>query len=345
MKDTEKINLEDSEELKVIDILGEPASVSSKEFAFFCPKCDPPHHKPKLFVNRSNFKYHCFVCGFRGNSLKSLSYSLNKKIKLKKNISIDNLSSSIENIIYGNNPGSKKEIDIKIPDGLVSLYKNNSIHVLNALDYLKKRDIHQSDILRLRIMYGIGFDNELSMRGRIVFPSFNRHGDPNFFVGRATWEKPEGAEFYMKYKHGPYNISPRNIVFNELNLDWNYPIIITEGPFDAARIENSVPLLGKSVTVKHKIFREIVKRDTPVILCLDSDAMKDQLEIASLFSFYGLNDIKYCELPKGKDPADISRNDLRHYLNTASAYKENHNLSLMEKILNDQKSQKKASIF
>lgn len=345
MNEIEEINLEDSEELKLIDILGEPASISNKEFSFFCPKCDPPHHKPKLFVNRETFKYHCFVCGFRGNSLRSLSYNLNKKINFKKNILIEDLSDSVSNIISGNKSTTKEKEAVSIPDGLIPLYKNKDIQAINAIEYLKKRDIHQEDILKLRIMYGVGFDSELSMRGRIVFPSFDSFGDPNFFVGRATWEKPENSEFYIKYKHGPYHISPREIIFNELNIDWNYPIVLAEGPFDAARIENSVPLLGKSLTVNYKIFREIIKRDVPVILCLDSDAKKEQIEIASRFSFYGASDIRYCELPEGKDPAELSRNDIRHYLNTAKKYKENNNLSLVERIINDQKSKKKASIF
>jgi hypothetical protein len=36
------------------------------------------------------------------------------------------------------------------------------------------------------------------------------------------------------------------------------------------------------------LFQKIIKHDTPVILCLDNDAKKEQLKIAQLLASYGI---------------------------------------------------------
>ncbi len=313
--------------------------------AFFCPKCDPPHHKPKLFVNRSTYQYHCFVCGFRGTGNKSLSYALGRKSKYGKSNDIDSITDQVKDILA--NKSNKPEVKIKAdwPKGLVSLYSAPVYQVRAALKYLSDRGINRNDILNLRLMYGFGFDENFSLRGRIVFPSFDKDGDPNFFVGRATWPEPEDSEFYMKYKQGPYDISPRNIVFNELNLDWNYPIVLTEGPFDSARIFNAIPLLGKNVSPKWALFKKIVKRNQPVTLCLDSDAQAEQIEIAKLFDFYGVTDIKLVKLPMGEDAASMRRTDLQDYLKQAKPYvSDDAGFDILEMIKNgSKKTPKKTS--
>lgn len=331
------------EEIEVLNLLGEPASVSGKEIAFFCPKCNPPHHKPKLFVNRDTFQYHCFVCGFRGNGNKSLARSMGKNIKYGKSNSEDSIVDEVRKIFSNKNNHSKIKADW--PSGLVSIFSAPAYQVRPAIDYLNKRDINKNDILRLRLMYGFGFDSNFSLRGRIVFPSFDKDGDPNFFVGRATWPEPEKSEFYMKYKQGPYDISPKNIIFNELNIDWNYPIVLTEGPFDAARIFNSVPLLGKSVHPKWELFKKIVQKNQPIILCLDSDAAEEQKRIAKLFDFYGVSDIKMVQLPKGEDAGSVKRTDLKDYLHKAVPYiNDCQGFDILEKIKNgSKKTPKKTS--
>lgn len=320
------------DEVEIIDLLGEPASVSGKEMAFFCPKCNPPHHKPKLFVNRDSLQYHCFVCGLRGTGTKNLARAMGKKIRYQ-NSEIESVIDKVKDIFSSNIEIKKNKIKADWPSGLVSIYSAPKYQIAPAINYLNNRDISMEDALRLRLMYGFGHDSNFTLRGRVVFPSFDKNGDPNFFVGRATWAEPENSEFYMKYKQGPYDISPRNIIFNELNIDWNYPVVLTEGPFDSARIFNAIPLLGKNINPKWKLFKEIVSRNQPIIICLDSDAKSDQQKIARLFDFYGVSDIKIVDLPMGEDAASIKRTDLKDYLNQAKSYSsEGEDFNLLEKI-------------
>ena len=63
-------------------------------------------------------------------------------------------------------------------------------------------------------------------------------------------------------------------------INWNQPIILCEGAFDAIAIRrNAIPILGKSLSpsLMKKIITSKVK---DIYIALDKDAQKDALEIA-----------------------------------------------------------------
>ena len=54
----------------------------------------------------------------------------------------------------------------------------------------------------------------------------------------------------------------KNIIFNELYVDWDSDLVITEGIFDAIKAgPNSIPLLGSTVRENSKLFQKIIKFD------------------------------------------------------------------------------------
>ena len=316
-------------ELQVMELLGEPEAGTSKEMAFWCPKCNPSHHKPKLFVNRETFQFHCFVCGFGGYGVDQLAWKLGKRSKYKTKRHDGDLVKAIDRIL---NPESgMMSTEAILPEGLIHIATGDVFDVDPAIEYLEKRDISMDEIANWRLMYGLGFDPERNMRGRIVFPSFDSEGDLTYYTGRATWERPENAEFYMPYKDAS-NISKASFIFNEVDLDWNYPIVIVEGVFDAIRIPNAVPTLGKSIQPTWKLFYEIVDRDQPVIIMRDADAAEEQRETAILFRRYGVSDVKTVMLPEDSDPGSLSRSELATYLRKAEVFLENHELTLLERL-------------
>lgn len=342
MQNFEKNGLS-SDEIHVINMLGEPSYISHKEMAFFCPKCNPPHHKPKLFVNRKELKYHCFVCGFVGVGVQSLAKKLRYKGTSINSIKNEDLISSLENIMHLKSNTKEDEV-AQMPRGLVNIIENKVL-CYPAIEYLNKRDILEDDIFKLRILYSYINDESFSLRGRVVFPSFDSEGKFNYLVARATWEKPENSEFYLKYKQGPENMSVYDIIFNELNIDWNYPIVITEGPFDAARIFNAIPLLGKKLTIKHKLFKEILKRDQPVIVALDPDAKKEQVDLCNLLKFYDISDVRYVDFPKDKDAGSLSRSEINDHLLNSSIFIDISDLDLAKRIENGFEISTQTSIF
>ena len=98
---------------------------------------------------------------------------------------------------------------------------------------------------------------------RIVIPSFGSSGYPNYFVARTY------CESRLKYKNPP---ASKNIVFNDLFINWNTDLTIVEGVFDAIVAGNAVPILGSTLRTDSDLLKKIVRHDTPCYIALDPDA-------------------------------------------------------------------------
>ena len=81
----------------------------------------------------------------------------------------------------------------------------------------------------------------------------------------------------------------RDIVFNELFIDWDEPVILVEGVFDAIVAgDNAIPILGSTLREKSKLFQALVRHDTPVFLGLDPDADKKTRQMIKSMLQYDL---------------------------------------------------------
>ena len=104
----------------------------------------------------------------------------------------------------------------------------------------------------------------------------------------------------MKYKNPPIS---KDIIGFDLYVNWNEPIILCEGVFDAMAIKNnSIPLFGKIILPK--LYKKIIeKRVRHIVISLDDDAFKDSLKMTNDFMDMGI-DVRFVKL-KGKDPSEI----------------------------------------
>ena len=103
----------------------------------------------------------------------------------------------------------------------------------------------------------------------------------NYFVGRSI----DGS--WPKYTNAGQ--SKKEIIFNELNIDFSKDVIIVEGAFDAiVSGENSVPLLGSTLKDGDLLFNRLVEAGSVVYMALDDDAKKKQSKIIELLLHYGL---------------------------------------------------------
>ena len=85
------------------------------------------------------------------------------------------------------------------------------------------------------------------------------------------------SAFYPKYKNPT---ASKNIIFNDLFVDWTSDVVLVEGVFDAIVAgRNAVPLLGSTLNQNSLLLRKIVKEDAGVYIALDPDAKKKELEI------------------------------------------------------------------
>jgi DNA primase len=268
--------------------LGSYSNLRGNELAFYCPFCN--HHKQKLQVNTETQKWHCWTCNSVGKKLTSLL----------KRLDVDRKTISIIREIYGDsnyNPQNEDEgtkVYIQLPKEFISLNeepKGFNPEYKHAIHYLNERGITQKEIIK----YNIGYCKDGLYSRRVIVPSYNCDGQLNYFVSRSYY-----SEEKMKYKNPPIS---KNVICLESQVNWNEPIILCEGVFDAITIKrNAIPLLGKfpSKLLVEKIFMSGV---SDIIISLDNDAINEALKAAEYFRKQGIN-VKMMYL-KDKDAAEI----------------------------------------
>ncbi len=263
-----------AEKLKIIkNVLGS-GYASGGEYLFHCPFCD--HHKKKLSVNVDKSVFKCWICDKSG---RNLGYIVRKFGTRQDRDEWSKFEDQVEITDFDflfKEPEAPIEQRVELPQGFASLTdKKPSRASLRALNYLKKRGIDRADILKWKI----GYCMEGEYAGRVVIPSFNSNGYVNYFIARSY-----GNE-WPRYKNPP---ASRNIIFNDLYVDWNKDIIIVEGVFDAIKAGNAIPLLGSTLRPNSKLFEAIVKSGQKVYLALDDDAENKERQIANLFLSYNV---------------------------------------------------------
>ena len=234
---------------------------SGDELLFFCPFCQ--HHKKKLSVNLKTNNYKCWVCDERGRNVRRLlktrlSYSqLYEWDKINNVVDLTQLDSNI----FDEEQAVVEEI-IELPPEFTSLAnKNVPLSARFALKYLYDRGFKKKDV----VMWKAGCCLTGEYKNRIIIPSFNENGDVNYFIARSY------TNDFPKYMNPKVS---KDIVFNELYLDWNEDITIVEGVFDAMKAVNAIPLLGSTLNQQSNLFRKIVQYDPKVYIALDPDAEK-----------------------------------------------------------------------
>ena len=185
---------------------------------------------------------------------------------------------NLEFILFGKKVEIKKEA-IFLPEGFLPLLASDrSYHRQKALKYMRKRGYSNAQIFRMKV----GVCTKGEYKGRVIVPSFDDQGDLNYFIARTY------SNDFPKYKNP--KVSKALMIFNELTINFNHPIVIVEGVFDAMRVgNNAVPILGSTIKSDHLLFQRIVENKTPVYIALDADAYKKEKKIIELFLNYGIS--------------------------------------------------------
>jgi DNA primase len=232
------------------------------EHLYHCPYCN--HHKKKMSVNFANGYWKCWVCDARGKNIYRLvrkfgNYQQRQKyLELQGRLDLSEFEDLFKEL---NSVEDKQKIDL--PEEFVSLCNRDlPMTSTDAFRYLSSRGIGRREILKWKI----GYCKEGRYGGRIIIPSIDTEGDCNYFIARSY------VGHNRRYLNPP---TDRDIVFNELNIDWDEPIILVEGVFDAIVAgDNAIPILGSTLREKSRLFQAIAVHDTPVYIALDPDAEK-----------------------------------------------------------------------
>jgi len=277
---------------------------SNNEYLFACPYCK--HHKRKFSVNVDKGYYKCWVCDTRGKNIyrviRRFGTNTDKSQwrELTTEINFDQLED-----LFGEKIEEKQILDM--PEGFISLAaKDIPPTGFAARNYLRKRGISKQDI----VWWKMGYCSQGDYEGRIIIPSFDDEGDLNYFISRSYDNKA-----YPKYKNPP---ASKNVVFNDLFVDWTSDIILVEGVFDAILAgRNAVPILGSTLNEYSVLLRKIVKEDAGVYIALDPDATKKELEIIkTLLDF----DIEVWKVNIGdhEDVGSMKKDDFQKCLENAT---------------------------
>jgi hypothetical protein len=281
------------------NILGKSHKKARDNHAFHCPFCN--HHKPKLEINfHTNEKgenpWECWVCETRGRTVRSLLRQLKTAPDVAREV-LKYLPKGVQTNYYS------KDI-VSLPEEYKPLYGAdiNSFAARRVKKYLYGRGLSDNDFIK----YSIGYTTSGEYGGRIIVPSYTESGTLNYFVARSY-----DNNFY-KYRNPE---TSKDVIFFENLINWNLPIVLCEGVFDAMAIKrNAIPLLGKSVNTS--LYKKILTSNIKdIYIALDIDARKKALQIAEKFSNEGKR-VFLIDLPE-KDPSDMGFKSFTNHIQTA----------------------------
>ena len=273
----------------VNSVLGTGKKTARGNMAYHCPHCN--HHKPKLEVNFTENKeghnpWHCWVCGKKGKSIGLLlrgAGASQEVINEAKSLAKDVNHTYVK----------KSKASITLPNEFICLNNVSKSNVMgkHALMYLKNRNINKYDILR----YNIGYCSKGKYQNMLIIPTYDADGKLNYFTARSFMK-----DSFIKYKNPEYS---RNIIPNEYMINWNLPIIICEGLFDAIAIKrNAIPLLGKNI--QDNLMKKIVtSKVNKIYIALDKDAIKQALQFCEMLLAEG-KEVYLIDI-QDKDPSDL----------------------------------------
>ena len=247
---------------------------NGEELLYRCPSCS--HHKRKLSVNIDKNVFKCWVCGYSGTDISKL---LRKSASMSLYQEWISASGGVDLSRYDQIFGNFKEEaprEVSLPECFKTLTGPVTPYTQKPTDYLLSRGFTKKDILKWRV----GYCDYGEYQGRVIVPSFNRAGALNYFIARSY----TGDDY--KYKNPRVS---KDIIFNDLNIDWNQDIILVEGVFDAMKCENAIPILGSSLKETSVLFEKICMRRPNIYMAFDLDAKDKESKIMSNLRSFGIN--------------------------------------------------------
>ena len=200
------------------EVLGRPYK-QGKEYLYPSRCCG--HHKPKLSINFEKNAAKCWACDWRTKNLRRLvrRWGDISHINRWKDFDADIELGDLDNL-FAKEEEIKQRIDL--PNEFQTLTgRSHPPSSRMVFNYLRKRGVTEKDIL----YWKIGYCGSGEYKNRVILPSFDEEGYCNFFTSRT-----HDPNVWPPYMNGPGN---KDIIFNELLIDWEREVTLVEGVFDA----------------------------------------------------------------------------------------------------------------
>ena len=282
------------------------------QLQFGCPHCSEKYGNRELQkynLECNYFVFHCWKCGaedddeMHGSVYKLLKLYGNEQLYKEYKECVQSLrDSKLYNIDFAKTfKVDLAQIDnVKLPKSFRP-FREDKYYPPKAMEYLQKRGITWDIIHDFNIGFTMYDEEDKMASNRIILPSYNKFGELNYWTGRDF----TGNEKRQKY----YNpkVERRDIIFNEEKIQWDADVTLVEGPFDHLVVPNSVPLLGKVIDKKFKLYWDInAKANANINIWLDNDIIDNGKNIYALLNHGKLyNKIRFIYTDLGKDPSEI----------------------------------------
>ncbi len=264
-------------------------NIKKGDVKVFCPQHS--HHKKKLEINVQKNNFHCWVCDYSGNIFKLLKQFASHEQKKRYYSTLD--------FKYTSRFLDKdEEKTIELPCEFKFLLDHTKDRTAQtALRKLSKLRLTKNNI----IQNIVGFCDEGDFKDRLIFPSRDLNGNINYFVSRSL------SDFVSKKYLDCDGVHKSDIIFNELYIDWNRPIVIVEGVkayLKHSQYLNIVPILCSDFKEHFKLFQEIIMNDAPcVYVAFDADATKKANDAMKKLASHGI-DVRLVQIPSQPDEID-----------------------------------------
>ena len=283
-------------------------SRDERHYDIRCPICAPMDPKKrKLSIRVEDEANHCWTCGWGSRSIAPLvrKYCDRSVFEEYKRL-------------FGVVERKRDDTVTEQPTGIV-LPPDYKLLALSA----RSRDPNVRDVYKYAVSRGItddimwryklGASDEYRWRRRVIVPSFDATGELNYMTARAIDDNR-----YPRYDN--LDVKRNEVVFNELMIDWTREVILCEGPFDMLKCgDNSLPLLGSSLSPESLTFDRLIVNETPVVVSLDNDKVPESHHLARTLTEYKLR-VKVLDLGEWKDPGSMDPSQFRQLLAFAKEF-------------------------
>lgn len=296
------------------------------QYQFNCPSCrddnggipDNKYNLEVLLSETQGLKFKCWKCS-ETNSMKGPLWLLVKRyggLELYaqyKECVQDILNSKLYQL-DGVNSGITESIKVDVELKLPKTVKNIDLKTCKyqpLINYLNKRKIDQKTIDKYNIGYTINNrDEKFQWRNRLIIPSYDCFGDLNYYIGRDYLDRDS------KYKYMNSKVDKTDVVFQDSLVDYDSPIYLCEGVFDAMRFPfNGISMLGKTLSKDSLLYQTLYKKaNSTITIVLDGDTnILETKKIYILLDFGRLhNKIRYIDMAndcKYKDVSELFENE------------------------------------